>query len=114
MREFEIAADTVEVVFSSDRAIHRPWGLWGGSEGTLGRVVAIQDGKSTQLPANGAALTMHRGDRLRVETGGGGGFGDPAERTHEAIARDLREGRITPAFAREAYGDAAVAEGEKC
>jgi len=103
-RVFEIAADTVEVVFSSDRAIHRPWGLNGGGEGTIGRVVAIQNGTETQLPPNGTALTMHRGDRLRVETGGGGGVGDPAKRTPESIDRDLRLGRITAAFAQEMYG----------
>jgi len=103
-REFEIAAEQVEIVYSSDRALHRPWGLWDGHEGTIGRVVAIQDGVRTQLPPNGAALTLKRGDRLRVETGGGGGLGDPARRSRAFIERDVRSGRITAAFARSEYG----------
>lgn len=104
VREFEITAEQVEVVCSSDRALHRPWGLAGGNEGTIGRLVAIRGGESTQLPPNGAAVTLHRGDRLRVETGGGGGLGDSGKRERAAIERDLASGRITPAFAHAAYG----------
>lgn len=104
VREFEITAEQVEVVCSSDRALHRPWGLNNGGDGTIGSMVAIQNGKRTQLPPNGAALTMHRGDRLRVETGGGGGLGDPHLRDRTKVERDIVSGRITPDFAATAYG----------
>ncbi len=104
VREYEITADRVEALFSSDRAIHKPWGSAGGSEGSSGRVLHIRAGQATQLPPNGAALTLLRGDRLRVETGGGGGFGDPREREALAVERDLASGRISSRFAREAYG----------
>lgn len=103
VREFEIAGESVEIVFSSDRALHQPWGLWGGSDGQSGKVVAIRKGERTQLPANGAALTMTRGERLRVETGGGGGLGDPVRRDRARVERDLRAGRISAAFAKSAY-----------
>jgi N-methylhydantoinase B len=104
VREYEITAERVEALFSSDRAIHRPWGSSAGSEGTIGRVLVIRQGNATQLPPNGAALTLYQGDRLRIETGGGGGFGDPALRPREAVLRDLQAGRITPAFAQRWYG----------
>lgn len=104
VREFEITADRVEAVYSSDRANHRPWALAGGTEGTIGRVSLIRDGASKQLPANGAAVTLQRGDRLRVETGGGGGLGDPHQRPREEIAADVATGRITPEFAVRWYG----------
>lgn len=105
IREFEITADRVELVCSSDRALHHPWGLGGGDEGTIGRLMLIRaNGETTQLPPNGAAMTLHRGDRLRVETGGGGGLGDPRARDRAAIERDLASGRITAAFAQEHYG----------
>ncbi len=104
VREYEIIAERVEALFSSDRAIHRPWGSGGGAEGTIGRVLVIRQGEAKQLPPNGAALTLYRGDRLRIETGGGGGFGDPARRAPVAVLRDLRAGRISPAFASRWYG----------
>jgi N-methylhydantoinase B len=109
VREYEITVERVEALFSSDRAIHRPWGSTGGDEGTIGRVVVIRkNGEAKQLPPNGAALTLHRGDRLRVETGGGGGFGDPARRSPEAVRRDLAAGRITKEFAQQWYGSGAA------
>lgn len=103
VREYEITAERVEALFSSDRAHHLPWGLNGGAQGSTGQVFAIRNGERTQLPANGAALTLQRGDRLRVETGGGGGMGDPQQRAPAQIQADLVSGRITAGLARTAY-----------
>jgi N-methylhydantoinase B len=36
-------------------------------------------------------------------TGGGGGFGDAAERDPEAVRADVRNGHVTPTAAREVY-----------
>ncbi|KQX42526.1 hypothetical protein ASD04_00715 [Devosia sp. Root436] len=104
VREFEIVRDGVQVVFSSDRANNKPWGIMGGAPGTIGSVKVISKGKTLQLPANGGSASLNRGDRLRVETGGGGGIGDPATRDPDLVARDLSLGRITPEFAEKHYG----------
>jgi N-methylhydantoinase B/oxoprolinase/acetone carboxylase alpha subunit len=44
------------------------------------------------------------GDRIRLWTPGGGGYGDPAERDPAAIEEDLREGYISKAGAQRDYG----------
>jgi len=44
------------------------------------------------------------GSVVSVRTPGGGGHGDPGERSTEAIARDLRLEKLSTAEAREAYG----------
>ena len=41
---------------------------------------------------------------IRTMTGGGGGFGPPAERDPDAVRADVRDGHVTPAAAREIYG----------
>jgi N-methylhydantoinase B len=41
---------------------------------------------------------------VRVETAGGGGFGAPRERARESLERDVRDGKVSAAAAREAYG----------
>jgi len=41
---------------------------------------------------------------IRLQTPGGGGYGDPAERDPTAVARDLRLGKVSPDRVREAYG----------
>jgi N-methylhydantoinase B len=41
---------------------------------------------------------------VRVETTGGGGWGDPLEREPELVALDVREGKVSARAARERYG----------
>jgi N-methylhydantoinase B len=47
-----------------------------------------------------------RGQRIRLETPGGGGFGDPRRRDPARVARDLAMGYVSPAAARRDYGAA--------
>ena len=80
-----------------------PWGLDGGSAGTLSTKTLVRDGKSIALRAL-SSINTKKGDQLIVETSGGGGFGDPRERAEEAIRDDLADGTITLMAARNIYG----------
>jgi N-methylhydantoinase B len=44
------------------------------------------------------------GDVVSYRTCGGGGYGPPEERDRDAVARDVREGKVSRTRAREAYG----------
>jgi N-methylhydantoinase B/oxoprolinase/acetone carboxylase alpha subunit len=69
VRELQpLAAATVTLL--GERRIHRPWGLAGGSPGSAGR--QLHNGR--ELPGK-VTLEVAAGDRLRVETPGGGGWG---------------------------------------
>ena len=88
-----------------DRTKYPAWGVLGGKEGRPGRVLVIDDatGKVTpKFKAHGEALSG--GSTIILETGGGGGYGPPAERDHALVRRDLEEGYITPEGARRDYG----------
>jgi N-methylhydantoinase B len=50
------------------------------------------------------ALTLNRGEVLRLEVPGAGGMYDPAERNREALARDIANGLVTPGRAARDYG----------
>jgi N-methylhydantoinase B len=52
--------------------------------------------KATQHP-------IAAGERVRIMTGGGGGWGPPAERDPEAVRRDVREGYVSADAARRDY-----------
>ena len=49
-------------------------------------------------------LRMKPGDEIIVETGGGGGYGPPSERSRELIERDVRRGYISAEAAEREYG----------
>jgi N-methylhydantoinase B/oxoprolinase/acetone carboxylase alpha subunit len=76
VREYEALAET-EVTVLSDRRVGAPYGAGGGDPGRPGRNTLIRrDGVETVLPGK-ARLTLAPGDRLRIESPGGGGFGRP-------------------------------------
>jgi N-methylhydantoinase B len=63
-----------------ERRRHAPPGAGGGAPGKPGRDILIgKDGKPEGLPAKTTGR-LDAGERLRIETPGGGGYGAPSER----------------------------------
>ena len=73
IREIEFLQDA-HVTILSDRRQSQPYGLAGGGPGQSGRNVLIRNGRNTLLPGK-TTLEVMKGDRLRIETPGGGGHG---------------------------------------
>ncbi len=73
VRELEFL-DDADVTILSDRRKRGPYGLQGGGAGATGRNKLFADGDYQELPAK-TRLTARRGERLRIETPGGGGWG---------------------------------------
>ncbi len=73
VRELEFLADTHCTLLTERRTI-APYGLKGGGEGRKGRNSLIRNGRAARLPGK-ANLNLRAGDRLRIESAGGGGFG---------------------------------------
>ncbi|HTR65088.1 MAG TPA: hydantoinase B/oxoprolinase family protein [Terriglobales bacterium] len=74
VREIEVLTDA-EVTLLAERRKVRPWGLSGGEEGAAGRAFLVAaDGKAEELPGK-FNLRVRKGQRIRIETPGGGGFG---------------------------------------
>ncbi len=92
------------VTFSLERKATPPWGLWGGKEGAVNAVeITSPDGSMRQV----RKATQHpiaAGERVRIMSGGGGGWGPPSERDPEAVRQDVREGRVSADAARRDYG----------
>jgi N-methylhydantoinase B/oxoprolinase/acetone carboxylase alpha subunit len=72
VREFELLAP-MQVSFLGERRNRAPFGLEGGLSGARGRNSV--NGK--EVPGR-AQLSLAAGDRVCVETPGGGGFGSPS------------------------------------
>jgi N-methylhydantoinase B len=101
---FEAAYGDVVVSLRGERYFTAPWGLAGGQAAAPAQAwVERLDGRIEEIPSK-RVLTLHQGERLHVETPGGGGYGDPLERDPEAVRQDVHDRRITLGMAREHYG----------
>ena len=71
-------------------------GLAGGKPGATARLTRnAGTAHEEALSSKTASIVLAAGETVRIETGGGGGFGDPAERDPTALARDLRAGKLS-------------------
>lgn len=78
IREIELL-EPAELTLLTERRRVPPWGLDGGSSGRPGRNVLVRDGRGRRL-AGKLNLRVAAGDRIRLETPGGGGFGKPSRK----------------------------------
>ena len=94
-REYELLAG--EVVFTHRGERHRrpAQGAAGGGPGACAHsVIRRADGTEEVIPSK-TVVRLHPGDRVEVETAGGGGYGDPGARAAERRAADLAGGKVT-------------------
>jgi N-methylhydantoinase B len=73
IREIELLADA-QVSLLSDRRKFQPYGLAGGEPGTPGRASHMSGNETREIAAK-SSLQAKSGDVIRVETPGGGGWG---------------------------------------
>lgn len=80
-----------------------PRGLFGGGEARANQVVVHhEDGRTTQHGKD-TAVELKAGSLFEVHSGGGGGYGPPAERDPQLIEQDLIEGYVTAEHVRRWY-----------
>lgn len=86
-----------------ERTKNPPWGLEGGCAGRANDArVRFPDGR-TITATKATRLLVPKDAVLEIATGGGGGYGDPAERTPEAVREDLSADYISLAYAKRHY-----------
>ena len=104
--EIELLEAEATAFLFGDRGKFAPRGVVGGGEAAMTRFTFPKDGApaSPPLAAKIVDVSLKRGDRVRLETPGGGGYGDPADRERKAIRRDLELGFISLEAARRDYG----------
>ena len=110
VREFDILADDAFTYASFGRSVEPPWGLKGGAKGSC-NFMEIESDKETRRVARIPYHALQPGDRVRVVTGGGGGYGDAFARPPQEVLDDVLNDYITPAIARDQYGVALTPDG---
>ena len=97
VREFRLDAPEGTFAANLDRFKIAPYGLKGGEPGRVGQLIVRRAGSDTEenLASKVAGLNMKTGDIIRLETAGGGGHGNPKDRSKSDILDDLLEGYTT-------------------
>jgi N-methylhydantoinase B len=75
---------------------HGACGILGGADGTTHRYTLYSGNKEPRaIKTKETGLTIRPGDRLVLESGGGGGWGDPAKRDPAAAEHDVESGFVS-------------------
>ena len=89
----------------ADRSILSCWGVRGGRAGRSFSVVVDPGGpRERELEGLVDDEPVRAGEVIRIRTTGGGGWGDPLDRALDAVARDVRWGKVSLSAARDDYG----------
>jgi N-methylhydantoinase B len=105
VRDVRVMCERAELATRMENTLVAPYGVAGGRAGRTGRVV-LNPGTSAErlLPGQGDGIVLERGDLFRLETCGGGGWGDPLTRDPMRVREDVARGFVTARRAREDYG----------
>ena len=105
VREYEIQAEDALLAVRIDSLKNPPWGIHGGMGGGTGRAVVNPgtDRERVLRPLSDGNRLM-RGDILRMETGGGGGYGHPFDRLPAKVLEDVLGGYVSREAAERLYG----------
>ena len=93
-RVYEILGDDVRLSIYADRFRYAANGMAGGGEGATASCRILRGDKTIQVRSKDA-LALLDGDVVIVETGGGGGYGDPSLRSPAAREKDRALGYVT-------------------
>ena len=93
-REIQFLGQRATLTIGADRRKFRPWGLEGGEAARGAHSTLTHADGSTETLATKVITQLRHGDVLRIQTPGGGGYGDPNRRAPEANDRDIADGLV--------------------
>jgi N-methylhydantoinase B len=103
VRDYRMTGENLGGLLMFERHLYPPFGLEGGGPGaTNDPSVHRQDG--TVLTQGKGKLVFTKGDLFRLESGGGGGYGDPLDRDPALVAEDVLDGYVSREAAQKGYG----------
>ena len=108
--EIELLRGDARASFVMDHGRFGPQGAEGGADGAVNTVTVWRNGEA-HVPKHLSKeqdVPMRAGDRVSVETPGGGGYGDPLLRQPELVLEDVRLGYYTAEQATALFGVAIV------
>ncbi len=103
VKEYEFLADDIRLTYRGERHFTAARGSQGGAPGAMSRAAIHRADGRVDTIASKTTTSVSRGDRLVVETAGGGGFGSPAARAPQLVTADIANGKISITAAESLY-----------
>ena len=106
-RDVRVLAGGASLSVLADKNLIPPFGVAGGVGGAANRFTVVRGGETVEpspVPGKVGGFALEAGDVVRMETSGGGGYGDPLDRAPEKVRDDVALGYLTSGQARERYG----------
>jgi len=106
--EIELLEEQADVFLFGERGKYPPAGVLGGGAGALNQFSFEQDDgfHKPNLVSKAGNISIRKGQKVRLETPGGGGYGPVSERDPNLVMRDVRLGFVSRERATEDYGAA--------
>lgn len=111
--EIALLEANADVFLFGERGKVAPRGIMGGGDAATNRFVYEQaDGEHTPpMVSKMVGIHITRGQKLRLETPGGGGYGNALDRPPEAVLADVTLGYVSAEVASDSYGVVIAADG---
>ena len=106
-RDLELMVDGSALSVLGDKNVIPPFGVAAGVSGAANRFTVVRDGEQIEpspIPGKVGAFPLRKGDVVRMESSGGGGYGDPLVRDPDRVQRDVTLGYISSDQAEARYG----------
>jgi N-methylhydantoinase B len=104
--EIELLEEKADAFLFGERGKFGPPGIVGGGKGALNKF-SYPDGfggeTSPPMVSKMVGIHLDQGQRIRLETPGGGGYGNALERDPAAVAEDVRLGYVSVQAAADSY-----------
>jgi N-methylhydantoinase B len=103
LKEYEIMEDEVRFTHRGERHFCAAQGANGGRAGAMAYSVIRRASGDTEVIPSKIVTALQRGDRVVIETAGGGGNGQPEDRDPDAVREDELNGKVSKAAVVEVY-----------
>lgn len=107
VRDIRVVEDDWTLSVLTDRSVIPPYGVAGAFAGQGNSFRVFRDSREVQTSPTPGKITgfkLRARDLVRMETAGGGGYGNPLLRDPGAVAQDVSRGYMDAATATQCYG----------